>query len=85
MQRAEYAHSVSLIESILKSWSPENPTGDAYRRALATEAGVLRTRIASNKNISFLARVDAVRTLDRLQRLADMTGLEGATQTLAMR
>jgi hypothetical protein len=84
LRRAEYANSVSLIESILRSWSPANPTGDAYRRALATEAGVLRTRIAENTNIDFLARVEAVQTLQRVQSLAEMTGVETAA-ALAMR
>src|SRR5262249_5817461 len=85
LQREEYAHSMSIIQSILRTWSPENPTGDASRRALATEAGVLRTKIANNQNIPFLSRVDAVKTLDRLQRLAEMTGTDGAQAALAMR
>ena len=84
LRRAEYANSVTLIESILRSWSPSNPTGDAYRRALATEAGVLRTRIAENSNIDFLARVEAVQTLERVQALAELTGVEPAA-ALAMR
>jgi hypothetical protein len=85
LKRAEYGHSMATIESVLRSWSPEHPTGEAYRRALATEAGVLRSRIESNKDISFLARVDAVRTLDRLQRLADMDTIQAAAQQIAMR
>jgi len=85
LKRAEYSNSLSMIESILRAWSPEHPTGEAYRRALATEAGVLRTKIEGNQNISFLARVDAVRTLDRLQRLADMDTVQAAAQQIAMR
>jgi hypothetical protein len=85
LKRAEYSNSLSMIESILRAWSPTHPTGDAYRRALATEAGVLRTKIESNQDINFLARVDAVRTLDRLQRLADMDTAQAAAQQIAMR
>lgn len=85
LKRAEYSNSVAMIESVLRSWSPDHPTGEAYRRALATEAGVLRSRIEHNQDISFLARVDAVRTLARLQRLADMDTVQAAAQQIAMR
>lgn len=85
LRRAEYANSLAMIDSILRGWSPSNPSGDAYRRALATEAGVLRTRIAENSTISFQARVEAVRTLQRVQALADMPSLEAGAAALAMR
>jgi hypothetical protein len=85
LKRAEYKNSLTMIESILRSWSPTHPTGEAYRRALATEAGVLRTKIERNQDINFLARVDAVRTLDRLQRLADMDTAQATAQQIAMR
>jgi hypothetical protein len=85
LQRPEYAQSMSRIEAILRNWSPENPTGDAYRRALATEAGVLRAKVSTNQDISHHARVQAVRTLERLQRLAELTGLDSASAALAMR
>lgn len=85
LQRSEYAGSLSLIESLLRSWTPENASGDVYRRALATESAVLRTRVASNKNIRYEARAEAVRTLDRVQRLAEMPGLESSGARLAMR
>jgi hypothetical protein len=83
LKQDEFANSMTLIESILRNWSPANPSADAYRRALATEAGVLKARIELDKTIAFNARVDAVRTLSRLQRLAEMTGIEGPQ--LAMR
>jgi hypothetical protein len=85
LKRDEYNNSLTMIESILRSWSPTHPTGEAYRRALATEAGVLRAKIERNQDINFLARVDAVRTLDRLQRLADMDTAQAAAEQIAMR
>jgi hypothetical protein len=85
LQKPEYEPSLAMIGSILRSWSPTNPTGDVYRRALATQAGVLRTRVASNSAISFQARVEAVRTLDRLQELSTMESLEVDATRLAMR
>jgi hypothetical protein len=75
LNRPEYVGSMSLIDSLLRNWSPVDANGMVYRRALATEAGVLRTRVASNKNISFNARVEAVRTLRQLQLLANETGM----------
>ena len=85
LKRPEFANSLSLIESIMRSWSPNNPTGDAYRRALATEAGVLRARVATDARIGFVARVEASRMLDRIQQLADLPSLEAGAPTLAMR
>jgi hypothetical protein len=88
LTRPEYSASMSLVESVLRNWSPDNsPRGDAYRRALATEVGVLRNRVAANKSIDFTSRVEAVRTLDALKVLAMMPGA-GAGETgsrLAMR
>lgn len=72
LNRTEYMGSMSLIDSLLRNWSPNDASSaDVYRRALATEAGVLRTRVASNTSISFNSRVEAVRTLRQLQILAD--------------
>jgi hypothetical protein len=63
--------SMSLIDSILRNWSPNDPaSGEMYRRALATEAAVLRTRVANNESIPFASRVEGVRTLRHLQLLA---------------
>jgi hypothetical protein len=70
----KFAGSMSLVESLLKNWSPDDAAGDAYRAALATEAGVLRTRISNDTSIDFNNRVEAVKTLKRLQRLASMGG-----------
>jgi hypothetical protein len=70
-QRPEYAASTSMVESVLRSWSPEN--GDpVYRRALATEIGVLRNRVAHNGAIPFAQRVDAVETIKQLQTLVEI-------------
>ncbi len=85
LRRADYAQSVALVESILRTWTPDNPSGDAYRRALATEAGVLRTRVAADAAIDFNARVAAVKTLDRVERLATMDVAETRDALLAMR
>jgi hypothetical protein len=89
LNRPEYASSRALIDSILRTWTPEIPSGDIYRRALATETAVLRTRVASNTKIPHPARVAAVQTLERIQRLAETEGLEsiggGATGQIAMR
>ncbi len=87
LTRPEYMGSMSLIDSLLRNWSPNDAaSGEVYRRALATEAGVLRTRVASNENITFASRVEAVRTLSRLQLLASTPGVENAGGSqLAMR
>lgn len=89
LNRPEYASSRALIDSILRTWTPEIPSGDVYRRALATETAVLRTRVASNTKIPHASRVAAVQTLERIQRLAEAEGLEsngqGAAGQIAMR
>jgi hypothetical protein len=86
LEMPKFATSMTTIESLLRNWSPEDTTGDAYRRALATEAGVLRTRIAGDKSIDHASRVAAVQTLERLQLLATLpgTGAVGGQQ-LALR
>jgi hypothetical protein len=86
LARTEYAGSMSLIESILRNWSPEDAaTGAAYRQSLATEAAVLRTRVGANTSISFAARLEAVRTLRQLQVLASTPELASTAAQLAMR
>jgi hypothetical protein len=89
LAQPRFAGSMSLVESLLKNWSPDDASGDAYRKALATEAGVLRTKIATDKTIAFASRVEAVRTLKHLQLLAGMSGQAGpgavAGQQVAMR
>lgn len=74
LTQPKFAGSMTLVESILRNWSPEDPSGDAYRRALATEVGVLKTRVASDKSLNFPSRVEAVRTLSQLQQLASLPG-----------
>jgi hypothetical protein len=79
-----FAESMSLIESILRNWTPAGATSESYRRALVTEAGVLRTRISSDRSIDFLSRVEAVRALTRLQTAAAIPA-EGPSAQVAMR
>lgn len=76
LARPEYASSLSLVSSILRTWTPETAGDDLYRRALATEVAVLRTRVAENKRISHQARVEAVRTLERIQRITEVDAAE---------
>jgi hypothetical protein len=86
LQMPKFATSMTTIESLLRNWSPEDATGDAYRRALATEAGVLRTRIASDTTIDHASRVVAVKALRQLQVLATLPGAEAVGgQQLALR
>jgi hypothetical protein len=85
LKRPEYASSMALIDSILNNWQPNDAaSGAMYRRALATEAGVLRTRIADNSDIDFLSRVEAVETLRQLQNLAETPTADLGSQ-VAMR
>jgi hypothetical protein len=72
MQEPRFATSLSTIESLLRNWSPDDATGDVYRRALATEAGVLRERIANDLSIDHASRAKAVETLQHLQVLASL-------------
>jgi hypothetical protein len=85
LRNAKFAGSMSLIESLLRNWSPEDTTGVAYRRALATEAGVLRMRVANDLSIDHTSRVQAVETLRQLQLLANLPSDAGAVQHLAAR
>lgn len=81
--RPEFATSMSMIESVLRNWNLDDPNGDAYRRALATEAGVLRQRVANNRNIPYNSRLQAVVTLKRLQLLAGVMNAAGNGAELA--
>jgi hypothetical protein len=91
LTNAKFAGSMTLVESILRNWSPEDPSGDAYRRSLATEVGVLRTRVAKDESLSFASRVEAVKALSQLQQLANTAGqpatgvAAGPATQLAMR
>lgn len=86
LARPEYAGSMTLIESILRNYSPDDAANSAaYRQSLATEAAVLRTRVGANANLSFEARLEAVRTLRRLQVLASTPELASTAAQLAMR
>lgn len=72
LRRPEFAGSLSMIESLLRNWDAAGaPTGDAFRAALATELGVLETRITDDTSIAFLDRVNAVKTLRLLMELTD--------------
>jgi hypothetical protein len=85
LQSPKFASSMTMIESLLRNWSPDDTTGDAYRRALATEAGVLRERVASDASIDHAGRVQAVQTLQRLMVLVQLPAadLNGAARQLA--
>jgi len=89
LMQPKFAGSMTLVESILRNWTPNDPSNDAYRRALATEAGVLRNQIASDKTIDFNSRVDAVKMLSQLQQIATLppqaTSAPAAGPQLAMR
>lgn len=86
LRSERFAGSMTTIESILRNWSPDDVTGDAYRRALATEAGVLRARVASDATIDHASRVAAVKTLRQLQVLATLpTAEDFGGQQLAVR
>ena len=85
LRRHEYAASMSLVESIMRNWSPSDVDGDAYRRALATESAVLRARISKNTTIDYASRLAAVQTLKQLQLLANMTAEVEAAAHIAMR
>jgi hypothetical protein len=86
LTRPEYSASMSLVESILRNWSPSDEvTGATYRQALATEAAVLRNKIAANKSIAFRNRVEAVQTLKKLEILSTMTDPSEVGPQLAMR
>jgi hypothetical protein len=86
LNRSEFAESMSVIESMLAIVGQQRGAMDTYtRRALATEAGVLRQRVASNKAISHDSRVAAVKALKLAQRAAaiDVAGEPVFEETLA--
>jgi hypothetical protein len=86
LTRPEFSSSMSTVESILRNWSPsDNATSGAYRQALATEAGVLRAKVMGNDKLSFSNKVEAVKTLAKLQTLATATDLAEVSPQLAMR
>ena len=86
LARPEYASSMGLIESTLRHWTPDaSPWGDAYRRSLATETGVVRARVAADQTIPFASRVKAVRTLDSLKMLAEQGPGSELSEQIAMR
>jgi hypothetical protein len=89
LTQPKFAGSMTLVDSILRNWTPNDSSSDAYRRALATEVGVLRNQIANDKSIDFNSRVDAVRTLSQLQQLATLppqaSGAASAGPQLALR
>jgi hypothetical protein len=89
LTQPKFAGSMTLVDSILRNWTPNDSSSDAYRRALATEVGVLRNQIANDKSIDFNSRVDAVRTLSQLQQLAALppqaSGAASAGPQLALR
>lgn len=75
----EYATSLSLVESLLRTW-PESDGyfGPIYRKSLATELGVLRSKISHDKKVPFHQQVDAIQTLDGLE-LAARIGMDEAS------
>ncbi len=83
LMRPEFSGSMSMIESVLRNWTPNDPNGEAYRRALATETGVLRHKIASNESLSYNSRLEAVRTLKKLQILAGVSAESSGNGQLA--
>ncbi len=83
LKRPEFSSSMSMIESVLRNWTPNEANGEAYRKALATETGVLRNKIANNHNIPFNSRLEAVRTLKKLQLLAGVDNSSTANGQVA--
>jgi hypothetical protein len=80
LTQTKYAGSMATINSLLRNWSPQDPTSDVYRAALATEIGVLRNRVAADQQLDFASRVEAVKTLKQLQQLATMPATELPSQ-----
>lgn len=76
LRQTKYAGSMATVNSLLRNWSPQEPSGDIYRAALATEIGVLKNRVAADKQLEFASRVEAVKTLKQLQQLATMPATE---------
>jgi hypothetical protein len=69
LTQAKYSSSLSTVTSLMRNWSPDDPASDVYRVAAATELGVLKNRVAADRELDFASRVDAVRTLKQLQQL----------------
>lgn len=80
LRQTKYAGSMATVNSLLRNWSPQEPSGDVYRAALATEIGVLKNRVAADKQLDFASRVEAVKTLKQLQQLATMPATELPSQ-----
>ncbi|MAT72790.1 MAG: hypothetical protein CMJ58_25195 [Planctomycetaceae bacterium] len=80
LQLPKYAGSKTMIESLLRNW--DGPMDTSFRSALATELGVLETRIAADTSVNFLQRVEAVRTL---RVLMELTEADAIPAHLAMR
>jgi hypothetical protein len=76
LRQTKYAGSLATVSSLLRNWSPQDPTSDVYRAALATEIGVLKNRVAADQQLDFASRVEAVKTLKQLQQLATMPATE---------
>jgi hypothetical protein len=76
LTQSKYAGSMTTVNSLLRNWSPQDPSSDVYRAALATEIGVLKNRVAADQQLDFASRVEAVRTLKQLQQLALMPANE---------
>ncbi len=72
LRQTRYAGSLATVTSLLRNWSPQDPTSDLYRAALATEIGVLKNRVAADQQLDFASRVEAVKALKQLQELATM-------------
>jgi hypothetical protein len=86
MVRPEYASSTTLIDSILRNWRPTDDASDySYRRALATEAALLRARIQADARIKVSSRLEAIEAIDRVQLLANMTEQAAVNAQMAMR
>ena len=80
LRQTKYAGSLATVSSLLRNWSPQDPTSDVYRAALTTEIGVLRNRVAADQQLDFASRVEAVKTLKQLQQLATMPATELPSQ-----
>jgi len=76
LTEARYAGSLATVSSLLRNWSPDHPSSDVYRAALATELGVLKARVNADPSLDFTSRVDAVRALKQLHQLAMMSPSE---------
>ncbi|MBA4106508.1 MAG: hypothetical protein C0485_12185 [Pirellula sp.] len=80
LRDGKYASSLATISALMRNWSPQDSSSEVYRVALATEIGVLRNRVAADRQLDFASRVDAVKTLKQLQQLATMPATELPSQ-----